>query len=276
MGTFISPVNTKLIDTNGTPQGVLFEDGTITVRQYLQALSEGDVAGHSSFNKFGITTLGTGGGEIWGGAAAYVFPVAAAGMRVVSSSANDAAAGTGIRTIRIYYLDAGYVEKTTDVILNGTTPVNTTVTDIFRINRVRALTVGSGAVAAGIINVYNLVAATVYAVIQTGNTISRDLIYTVPIGKTIYITSATFGITKASTTGNAATFTLRANYDDMLKTVLPIGFFMPYSEVNQLDGAFERSFELPLYFGQTVDIKMSCIPAQAATVCSCAIRGWIE
>ena len=255
---------------------LLIESGAIATRPYLQAIAEGDVVGHSSFSKFGIATIGTGGGEIWGGAAAYVWPVTAAGMRVVSSSANDAAAGTGIRTIRIYYLDSSYNEKITDVVLNGVTPVNTTATDIFRINRLRALTMGTGGVSAGTINVYNLSTATIYSIIQPGYTISRDSIYTVPAGKNLFITSATFGITKASTTGNAATFTLRANYDDILKTILPAGFFMPYAEINQLDGAFERSFELPLYFGPNVDIKMSCVPAQAATVCSCAMRGWIE
>jgi hypothetical protein len=70
---------------------------------------------------------------------------------------------------------------------------------------------------------------------------------------------------------------LRATYDDVSNTPLTPGlFFMPYAEINQLDGAFYRPFELPLFFGAGTDVKMFCIPAQTSTVCSATIRGWIE
>ncbi len=63
---------------------------------------------------------------------------------VASASANDAAAGTGARTIRItYYDDALAGPFTTDVIMNGTTFVALTPTDVCFIEDMEVLTVGS-------------------------------------------------------------------------------------------------------------------------------------
>lgn len=63
---------------------------------------------------------------------------------IVSSSANDTAAGTGARTVRITYLDdAGNGPSTETVTLNGTTPVNTVSSTICFIESIEVLTAGS-------------------------------------------------------------------------------------------------------------------------------------
>lgn len=63
---------------------------------------------------------------------------------VVSSSANDAAAGTGARTIRITYYDAAMAGPfTEDVTLNGVTPVNLVGLNHCYIEKIVVLTVGS-------------------------------------------------------------------------------------------------------------------------------------
>ena len=59
-------------------------------------------------------------------------------MKLASTSANDTAAGTGIRKVRIHYLDADHVPHEEVVTLNGLTAVNTVATDIYRINRLHA------------------------------------------------------------------------------------------------------------------------------------------
>lgn len=266
----------KLIDTNGNPQEILMENNCPTVRDYYVGIGEGDVATHSMFRLLAAATMGTAGGEVWGPASAYVFPAVAAGMRVVSSSGNDAANGTGVRTIRIYYLDGNYVEKTTDVILNGTNPVNTTATDIFRVNRVRTLTAGSGEVAAGDINVYNLSTATIYSTIQTGLTISRTGVFTVPAGKTLFITDFSAGSLKTSS-GTATTFTVRATYDDITGQMLTAGLlFVPIIEFGVQDGTTEKLFNIPIRVPEKTDIKISAMPLQVSTLLTAAIRGWTE
>lgn len=74
---------------------------------------------------------------------------------VGSASANDTAAGTGARTIRVVYYDqtlnGPYTE---DITLNGTTKVNTVASNICFIEEVYVLTAGSGGVNAGIITLY--------------------------------------------------------------------------------------------------------------------------
>ena len=56
----------------------------------------------------------------------YIWPISAQQMEVVSTdNTNDKAGGTGVQTVCIAYLDSALVEKTTTVIMNGTTAVPT-------------------------------------------------------------------------------------------------------------------------------------------------------
>jgi hypothetical protein len=267
----------KLIDTNDTAQGVSMENGAIRTQDYLIAVAEGEVANHTSWLRLGYVVLGTGGGDIWAVGGNFVFPTGAMQMEVVSSSASDSSAGSGVRTVRIYYLKDDYTEATTDVILNGVTPVATSVSDIFRINHMRAITVGSGYAAAGNIDIRHISDTPIYARMLPGYTRTRHSAYTVPAGKRLFITSIVCGVSKTSTTGNSGLFTLRATYDDELGATLTPGlFFMPHFEVNLTDQALERHFEIPEFFPSTTDLKMSCIPGQNSTVCTVSMRGWIE
>jgi hypothetical protein len=202
------------------------------------------------------------------------------GMECISSSDQDAAAGTGAKTVRIYYLKSDYTEATTDVILTGQTAVATSVTDIFRVNNFRILDFGSGGTnykAAGNIDVRHVNDTPIYSRILTGQTRARNSIYTVPENKTLYVVNMAIGTTKASTTGTVATFTLRATYDDKTSALLQPGlFFMPYAELNHQDGSFVREFDLPLHFPEHTDIKVSVICGQSATICTTSTRGWLE
>ena len=82
----------------------------------------------------------------------YVFPAAPMQMQIVSTSADDTAAGTGVQTIRLYYLDENYEEQQEILTLDGVTPVLTIATNILRVNKMHAGSIGSGGVAAGAIS----------------------------------------------------------------------------------------------------------------------------
>jgi len=118
----------------------------------------------------------------------YVFPLVGQQMRIVSTSASDAAAGTGVRTVHIHYLDSNYVEHEELIVLNGTSPVNTVGTDIFRINFMHAITTGTTTFSVGTISLTNTAGTITYNVIGANATTSRNGIFTVPAGKTLYIT----------------------------------------------------------------------------------------
>lgn len=74
----------------------------------------------------------------------YTEQVAGAQRSIVSSSANDASAGTGARKVLITYYNSTLTALNTELVtLNGVTPVNTTNTDICFIEKMEVQDVGS-------------------------------------------------------------------------------------------------------------------------------------
>lgn len=77
---------------------------------------------------------------------AYTEQTSNAQRSIVSSSASDASAGTGARTVKITYLTStGAGPYTETLTMNGTTPVNTVATNICFIEQIDVLTIGSNA-----------------------------------------------------------------------------------------------------------------------------------
>lgn len=126
---------------------------------------------------------------------------AAEALNIVSASANDAAAGTGARTINVEGLNAlgAWVEET--FTLNGTTPVVSTSTWV-RVVRAYIVTAGSLATSAGAITVkHNVTTANIFSVIKAGRGMSMNAVFTVPAGKTARLTSwdaQAYGLTAAN------------------------------------------------------------------------------
>ena len=119
----------------------------------------------------------TGTEDVWVSGGAYAFPATAAASNVISSSANDAAAGTGARTIRVTGLDANLKTISEVATLNGTTLV--ALTGLYlRINMIEVLTAGSGGVNAGTIDARQ--SSTVYSRILAGDNRARTAVFTVP------------------------------------------------------------------------------------------------
>ena len=89
--------------------------------------------------------------DIWGGGGHYTGQDATAAetVEVFSSDvADDDTTGTGAWTVRVWGLDASWASQTEDVILDGTTAVDTANTYI-RMDRMQVLTAGTGAINAG-------------------------------------------------------------------------------------------------------------------------------
>ena len=111
-----------------------------------------DVWGYES--KFGRTPDMDGADaneDVWDGTGAYTFPAAAAATLISSSSTDDdgtPTAGTGALTVRVFGLDANWLEVIQDVTLNGQAGVSIP-TPLIRVYRAYVLTVGTGGVNAG-------------------------------------------------------------------------------------------------------------------------------
>lgn len=209
--------------------------------------------------------------DIWAVGGSYVFPAAAQQMEVISSSAQDTmTTGTGAWTVKIWYLDASFNEKTEIITLDGTNAVPTTATDIFRINGFWVMSAGTGGKAAGNIDIRNLSDTPIYSRIPLGYTRARNSIYTVPIGKKFYIWQISFSASTATT--KDCRFTFRATYnniDNVLSTL-----FYPYYEIGLQDIAVPIQLPVPLVFPTGTDIKVSVISASgAAGICTTQYEG---
>jgi hypothetical protein len=93
---------------------------------------------------------------------------------IASASANDTSAGTGARTVRIFWVNAtGTTKGTEDVTLNGTTGVNLVTTTKCFIEKIEVLTAGSTGSNVGIISLYtgvNKTGTVVGTIAATNNT----------------------------------------------------------------------------------------------------------
>lgn len=168
-------------------------------------VARGQITGHSLIHVFGhnpdVDTLEE---TIWPTDGLLGHPASPTIMKISSSSTDDAAAGTGARTVHILGVNGtgGFVEET--VTLNGQTAVNT-VNSYDAIERMTVMTAGSGGVNAGTIyagtgTVTLGVPAVPYSAIGIGDNLSLVGHWTCPTGYTGYLVygSITCGTTSAN------------------------------------------------------------------------------
>ena len=267
--TSLSSIDTKIVAGTAGQKVVAVKE--------LDEIGRGNISGKKSVRILGKSTANVNNtlADIWDIGGVYAFPAAAIQMQVVSASANDAAAGTGVRTVKIYYLDNSYAEQTETVTLNGTTPVNTVTTNILRVNQLHAVTVGSGGVAAGNISLQSVGGATNYSRINAGVNYARQCIYTVPAGKTLYLT-ALHGNSYAAAAGHTSEVSLRTT-SSLDGTSTP-GVFQFKETVAVTDSGAFIDFSLPVKIPAQADVKASCISDGASVNATCLahFEGWIE
>lgn len=141
----------------------------------------------------------TGTEDIWSGGGGFPWPSAAAATKVNSGSNNDAAAGTGARTIRIIGLDAGFQVLEETVTLNGTNDVNC-VNQYFRILKAYVLTAGSGGVNAGAISI--LQGVTLRAEIPTAMGRTQMAVFTAPLYPKVWMIKKIYAAAVNAVAGN--------------------------------------------------------------------------
>lgn len=218
-------------------------------------VSRGQISYHKTLFKYGSNTdIDDSLETIWSAGGLYAYPAAATVMKVSSSSADDAAAGTGARTIQVYGLDANYNEITETVTLNGQTEVNTT-NSYLRVFRAFVINAGSGGTAAGTIyigtgTVTLGVPATIYAEIPVGANQTLMAVWTVPANYTAYITRGSL-----SGASNNAAHSLLGKL-----CFRPLGGVMrTAAEVTLNNGFVPFDFEFPLALPEKTDIETRAI-----------------
>lgn len=181
-------------------------------------LSLGTVPGMSVGTKFGRNSdidRDTDPQDVWEGGGTYTgqpLSFTPETVDVRSSSAADASAGTGARTIRIMGLktSSSTSYESEDITLNGTTDVTSSAT-WWRVNRVYVLTAGTGGGNAGVITIEaSTTSANVFAKMPAGYNQTQIAAYTVPASQTMIVKRIRMSITRNNGSAGSATATIRA------------------------------------------------------------------
>jgi hypothetical protein len=241
-----------------------------TYEPFELQVARGQITMHKPLFKFGINgDVGTSAETVWAQGGTYVYPASATVMKISSSSADDAAAGTGARTISIAGLDANYNEISETVILNGQTEVNT-INSYLRIFSMFVVTAGSGATAVGTIyagtgTVTSGVPATVYGMIAIGANRTQMAFWTVPAGYTLYL----MGVFYSSGNSTANAFT---NFQLIQR---PFGgvFGQQSSTRTPGSGDFVLDLHTPIAFAEKTDIEVRAIASAGASSVSAEFEG---
>lgn len=160
------------------------------VPEFYIAIAKGEVEGHSLIAVQATSSnTQTSFTDIWGADSDFAYPTANETWEIVSSSTNDAAAGTGARTGIVVSLDEDHVEQITPFTLNGTTAV-VLANSHFRPQNVFIFTAGSIGTNDGVVTLRVSSAGASRAIVPVNKGQNFDAQYTVPAGKTAIVLQA--------------------------------------------------------------------------------------
>jgi len=237
-------------------------------------IARGKITGAEPMGSFGErqATAGEVNRVIWPNGIFSLPPSAGVQMSVVSTSANDTSAGTGIRTIEIHYLDANLDPQIEELTLNGITPVLTVATNIRFIQCMHVNTYGTTPVAAaGTITASN--GGTTYSQISQGDLRCTSSVRMVPRGKYLYVSGA-IGSSVSGTSAAKAQLRVVASELDSHQYLDPL-ILIPFGTIGVQDASEAYTFPVPLRFTEGSVVGLTVSTDKDASV-SGSWFGWIE
>ena len=121
---------------------------------------------------------------VWGQGGLYVFPTAADTCSIVSTSAQDTVTtGTGAWHLLLEGLNSNYMEQYETIVLNGTTPVISSLRYL-RINSARIIYSGTSKVNVG--NITVTLDSKIVRYIAATKSIDHTSVFTIPAGHTFF------------------------------------------------------------------------------------------
>ena len=236
---------------------VLTEINDMQVPFYLK-VAQGVVTGYSSFTVFGYNPdVDQTEESIWPDGSTVPHPTSESQLTIASTDANDAAAGTGARTVYIEGLDEDYEVVSETVTLNGTSGVTTTNSYIY-VNQFYVVTVGSGGANAG--DITAKVSTTLYDIIAAGNNQRTTGHYCVPAGYTGYLLAGSF------TCGQPSGSTAVTGY---LKSHGPDGILRAVATTTLNNGQVQYDFEAPIKISEKFCVGASAVGQANNNTTSC-------
>jgi len=178
-------------------------------------VARNQIAGHTSVKIFGYNPdIDTAEESIWPDGGTVPHPTVASALSIVSTSANDDAAGTGARTVFIEGVDGNYAVVSETVIMDGLTPVTTSNSYLY-VNQFYVVTAGSGGANAGEITAK--VSTTLYDLIAVGYNQSTTAHYCVPAGYTGYMVKGLVSVGQVSGSTSVTAYLKQHGPDGILR-----------------------------------------------------------
>jgi len=213
-------------------------------------VSNGEIEGVGYIEKFGMNVDVDANKEtIWDAGGIYQYLTTAETVFVTSTLGTDSATGTGARTVEIQGLDADYNLVYETLTVGGGAGTQ----EFLRIFRVKVLTAGSSGVNEGTVSITSSGTSTVLAQIgidgSGGNAAGRGQtfmsLYTVPAGKTAYLTQWTVGAGKQNT--DAVAFMMARTFDNgwNSKDIITVSAT-----------TYAKDYKIPLKFDEKTDIEI--------------------
>jgi hypothetical protein len=215
-------------------------------------VSNGEIEGVGYIEKFGMNTDVDANKEtIWDGGDIYSYVSTAETVAVTSTLGTDSAAGTGARTVEIQGLDADHNLVYETLTVGGGAGTQ----EFLRVFRAKVVTAGTSGVNEGTISITSSDTSTVLAQIGVDGTGSNAAgrgqtfmaLYTVPAGKTAYLTQWTVGAGKQNT--DAVAFILSRPSDGN-------GAWNSKDIITVSATTYAKDYKIPLQFTEKTDIEV--------------------
>ena len=240
---------------------------------YQTAVARGDIYNAQTFGGYGeLTTIGSVTGQIiWPDGVYNLPPAAGVQMSLVSTSASDGVAGTGIRSVDIHYLDDLLAPQIETVVLNGTTPVLTVATNMRFIQCMHMITFGTNKKAVGTITASN--GGTTYSLVAIGQVRCTSSVRMVPAGKRLFITGLCGGSSSGTAAASAIIRLTSTSFDGHDYSTDSV--FIPFASATAQDGSISLVLTTPVSFLEGTAVGMETTVDKAATIVG-SWFGWLE
>ncbi len=240
--------------TGGLGQGI-FNKSAVLVQQ-VDPFNTGIGSGTGQqdyIEKFGANlSVGADIETIWETGGIYEYLTVASTVSAISDDSGDTVTGTGARTIEIQGLDSNYNTVTEIISTNGTSSGPASTNEFLRIYRALVKTAGSTGTNEGHIDI-NAGSTTVISIGTKGTGVNKEgfgqsqtSVYTIPAGKTGYITQWSVG-SSVYNSGIQAFLMLSEPNDGPIMRTKDIMFLNNYSI---------KDYKVPLQALEKTDIEV--------------------
>lgn len=259
---------TNIVGMDGVPASIAYE---VMIARHL-------ITGHEAFRGFGertgCTNAVAGNDVCQATAIASPMPAQPTGdlMTVVSTSASDGVAGTGVQSLDVHYIDASGNAQSLIVTMNGVTPVDIPAIYMRFIQSIHTETVGTNGTTVGTITIYKTGSPTIiYNQLNPGGNVSLNSARMIPAGKSFYMRN--LSVMAADNTPVSIRLRCTSDFEDVLTT----GYFFLFKDVSILQNASrEKAFVIPLHFPALSVLKFTAYSVTGGASVSVNFDGWLE